>query len=382
MLDGHPSPSRAPVLTDGVVTLRPHHEGDVDGVLEQCRDPLSQRWTTVPLDYTRDDARKFVTEVVPQGWPEGRWAFAVEAVDDDGVPRFCGTVELRDEGNRRAEIAYGAHPWARGRGLVHRALELLLDWGFTDRHLRTVVWWANVGNWASRRAAWRLGFSCDGTLPRWLPRRGDLLDGWVGTLHVDDPREPRTAWLRAPVLTGERLVLRPLRDDDLDRVVEGLGDERAVRWLPGVPSPFTAADGEAWLLQQGERAASGSGLGWALADPGTGSLLGFISLRHLHERHDAEVGFWTHPGSRGRGLMTEACRLVVEHAFTDPDCGGLGLVRLEVGAAEGNTASRHVIEAAGFTRSGVQRRSLRMHDGTLADDVTYDVLAEEHATSG
>src|SRR5690349_16606911 len=106
-------PDDVPVLTDGVVTLRAHTPDDVQGSLEQGSDPLSQQWTTVPVPYTRADAVQFVTEIVPAGWAEGRWAFAVESAG-----RFVGTIELRDEGSRRAEIAYGAHPWARGRGLV------------------------------------------------------------------------------------------------------------------------------------------------------------------------------------------------------------------------------------------------------------------------
>ena len=146
-------PEGVPVLTDGRVTLRAHRPADVEAVWEQCTDPVSQRWTTVPVPYSRADAERFVTEVIPAGWSAGGWAFAVEAPDDDGRPRFCGTVELRDEGNRRAEIAYGAHPWVRGRGDMVRALALLLDWGFTRQRLRTVIWWANTGNWASRRTA-------------------------------------------------------------------------------------------------------------------------------------------------------------------------------------------------------------------------------------
>ena len=39
--------------------------------------------------------------------------FAVEAPDDDGTPRFAGTVSLRNEREGRAEVAFGAHP---GRG--------------------------------------------------------------------------------------------------------------------------------------------------------------------------------------------------------------------------------------------------------------------------
>ena len=38
-----------PTLTDGVVTLRAHRPDDVEGSMEQSRDPESQRWTTVPV---------------------------------------------------------------------------------------------------------------------------------------------------------------------------------------------------------------------------------------------------------------------------------------------------------------------------------------------
>ena len=36
---------------------------------------------------------------MPGGWAmEQELGFAVEAVDDDGVPRYAGTISLRDEG--------------------------------------------------------------------------------------------------------------------------------------------------------------------------------------------------------------------------------------------------------------------------------------------
>ena len=158
-------PDAVPHLSDGTVTLRAHRPDDVQALHEQATDALMLRWTTVPDPSTPETSHAFATEVIPSGWRDDtEWAFAVEAPDPDGVPRFVGTVSLRDRGDRRAEIAYGAHPWARGRGYVDRALRLLLDWGFAEKDLLTVIWWANKGNWASRKVAWRLGFSFDGTV--------------------------------------------------------------------------------------------------------------------------------------------------------------------------------------------------------------------------
>jgi RimJ/RimL family protein N-acetyltransferase len=372
-------PDDVPVLTDGVVTLRAHGPQDVQGALEQCLDPVSQRWTTVPVPYTRADAERFVSERVPAIWAEGSWAYAVEAADDTGERRFCGTVELRDEGNRRAEVAYGAHPWARGRGVMERALRLLLDWAFEELRLRTVIWWANKGNWASRRTAWKLGFTCDGTIERWLPQRGDLLDAWVGVLHVDDPRQPRTEWLTVPELAGDRVVLRAFRDEDAPQIVEACDDERTAYWLWRLPRPYTLPDAHDYLESRTEQLATGEGITWAVAEPATDRLVGAISAFALKPGREAEIGYWAHPGARGRGVMTEACRLVVRHAFDSPDHGGLGLVRLQVGAADGNAASHHVIEANGFTPVGRERRSLRLRDGQLVDCINYDLLVEEHA---
>jgi RimJ/RimL family protein N-acetyltransferase len=371
-------PDDVPTLTDGVVTLRAHRPSDAAAVLEQCLDPVSVAWTTVPVPYTHEDAERFLGDRVPAGWDDGStWAFAVEAADDDGTPRFCGTVELRDEGAGRAEIAYGAHPWARGRGVVHRALELLLRWGFEVRGLQTVIWWANVGNWPSRRVAWRLGFGCDGTLGRWLPQRGDLLDAWVGVLHADDERSPRHPWLDVPRLEGRNVCLRPFEDRDAERVVEACSEERTQYWLGTMPSPYTMDDARAYLLTRREKPAEGTSVGWAVADPATDLLVGSISLFDIKPGREAEIGYWTHPEARGRGLMTEACRLAVRHGFTPADDGGLGLARLLVYAAAGNAASRHVIESNGFTEIGRERRSTLLRDGSLVDTSCYDQLVEE-----
>jgi RimJ/RimL family protein N-acetyltransferase len=367
-----------PTLTDSVVTLRAHHDDDIPACLEQSTDEISRRWTRVPVPYTRDDAARFVRHAMPGGWATGtEWGFAVEAADDDGTLRYAGTVSLRpqlpDGGDGRAEIAYGAHPWARGRGIFERALRLLLDWGFAERGLEVVSWQAEVGNWASRKLAWRLGFSCDGTAHHWMVQRDGLVDGWFGTLRSTEARLPRNAWHVPPVLHGERAVLRPMRDDDLPRLIEGCRDEQTSYWIASIPAPYTESDAVAFMTERRDVMARGTRIHWTIADPVSDLLMASTSLFNLDSGTRGEVGYWAHPEGRGRGVVTEAVRLVLRHAFVDVADGGLGLAKVRLIAAVDNAGSRAVAERTGFTYVGTERAATMCRDG-LHDAAVYDVV--------
>lgn len=180
---GRRYPDDVPVLTHGDVTLRALTADDLDEVVVQCRDPGTLRWTTVPEDYDRAQAEDYLRDVVAPGWRAGtELGFAIEATHPDGARRFAGKVDLRDRGDRRAEIAFVVHPAVRGRGVATAACRLALEYGFEHLGLQSVIWWAVAGNEGSRRVAERLGFTVTGTLPRWLVARGEYRDAWVGTL--------------------------------------------------------------------------------------------------------------------------------------------------------------------------------------------------------
>ncbi len=360
--------TQAPTLTDGTVTIRPHRESDAQGSYEQCQDPLSQRWTTAPIPYSMDDARSFVGELMPKGWADdSEWGFAVEV---EG--RYAGTISLRNEGEGRAEIAYGSHPWVRGTGAMERALRLLLEWGFDVQGLHTVIWRANVGNWASRRLAHRVGFCVEGTLRRWLPHRGELVDAWVATLLRDDPREPRTPWLTVPALEADGLLLRPWRDSDVPRIVEACSDPETQRWLGQLPAPYDEAAARDWLEQSTERLARGEAMNWAVVDPSDeDTVLCSVGWFNHTPGVECEVGYWTHPDARGRGVTTRAVTAVVRYAVDV-----LEVQRVTAFAAVDNVASCRVIEACGLRRYGVERLGAWVRAGR-ADMALYDALAVE-----
>ncbi len=88
-----------------------------------------------------------------------------------------------------------------------------------------------------------------------------------------------------------------------------------------------------------------------LDDPETGRLVGGVSLHAIDLlQRVAEVGCWTAPWARGRGVATHAVRLLSRWALTD-----LGLVRVVLEHDVDNAASGVVAARAGFVREGIRR---------------------------
>ncbi len=237
--------------------------------------------------------------------------------------------------------------------MVERALRLLLEWGFAEQDLRTVFWMAHTGNWASRKVAWRLGFSCDGTLRHWAPQRGELRDAWVGTLHRDDPREPRTTWLDCPVIEADGLRLRPISAADAPRIQEACSEERTQRWLGQLPAPYTHDDAVAYVEARRAMLADGRGVNWAVTEPGDDRILADIGWFDLTPGVKCEIGFRAHPDSRGRGITTRALAVVTDHVVAT-----LGVRRVTCFAATWNTrlAARHRGQRLPSIRRGAARR--------------------------
>ena len=366
------APPVAPELTDGNVRLRPHAQSDVEAMVQMCRDPEMARWTSVPQPYTREHAEAFVHDIVPRGWAHhDHRGWAIEAVDDDGTGRFAGNIDVR--GGPVADVGYALHPWARGRDLMHRALRLATRWCFDEAQVAVVHWRAHVGNTPSRRAAWKAGFAFYGTTPALLHERGRLIDAWVGHLLPDDPPEPRTTWLKTPTVSGEAVTLRPWAAADVSRIAEAASDQRTRYWLGHLPQPYSAADARGYLASIDELASLGRQLVFAVADPDTSELLGSLGVMGIADG-SAEIGFWSHPDARGRGVMSEAVRLAVDVAFRRAD-GGLGLRRLLLRSGVDNTASRRVAEVAGFSQVGIEHAVERLGDGSWSDQVRYELLA-------
>lgn len=181
-------------LSDGDLELSVPVPADVDRITDLCQDPDIQRRTTIPSPYARADAVGFVHHAVGAGWEDGSPTWAIRHRGPDGEQQLVGMVDLHGAQHGRAEVGFWLDPAARGAGLMHRAVALVLDAGFDRLGLEVVQWRADVGNWPSWRVVWRHGFRKEGQVRRLGLSRGRPVDQWIGTLLRDDPREPVAPW--------------------------------------------------------------------------------------------------------------------------------------------------------------------------------------------
>ncbi|MFB7947347.1 GNAT family N-acetyltransferase [Kitasatospora phosalacinea] len=100
---------------------------------------------------------------------------------------------------------------------------------------------------------------------------------------------------------------------------------------------------------------------FAVTDAGSGQLLGTVGLKKTDwPTRVSEVGYWSAPWARGRGVTAEATRALGEWLL-----GEQGFQRLQLFAATGNTASQRVAEKAGFQREGILRNAGYVHAGLV-----------------
>lgn len=166
----------------------------------------------------------------------------------------------------------------------------------------------------------------------------------------------------APRLATPRLELRPIGPEDIDALVDGIGNYEVTRWLSRVPYPYTHAHATAYL-----DGAVGDGLTWGV-DAGSG-LIGAVSIGD-------ELGYWLARPVWGRGYGFEAVRAVVEHWFGDPVNGDL-----RAGYFSGNDRSGLVLSCLGFRPDGVVEKSARALAQTIPSQQMRLTRADWEAVS-
>jgi ribosomal-protein-alanine N-acetyltransferase len=163
------------------------------------------------------------------------------------------------------------------------------------------------------------------------------------------------------VITTERLMLRPWRDDDLERFAALNADPRVREFFPAVQTYQESADSMRFILDHWQR--RGFGL-WAVEVIGGAPFIGFIGLSvpsfHAPFMPCVELGYRLAFAQWGHGYATEGARAALDFGFRV-----VGLTEVVAMTATNNERSRRVMERLGMS-----------HDP--ADDFDHPQIPDGH----
>lgn len=178
-----------------------------------------------------------------------------------------------------------------------------------------------------------------------------------------------TPFSHKPTLVGSLVTLRPIAAGDADTIDRIVREDPEIAKLTGsVHSSTEQLEGmpiEDLRDIYGRWATADDRLVLAIVDVVTQEMVGEVVLNEWDE-DNRSCSYRTLIGAegRGRGLGTEATRLMVEHALTT-----MGLHRVSLEVYDFNPRARHVYEKVGFQHEGTGREALLFDEDWV--DVHY-----------
>jgi aminoglycoside 6'-N-acetyltransferase len=166
-----------------------------------------------------------------------------------------------------------------------------------------------------------------------------------------------------PTLTGERVVLCGLRQEDTQRLQEILIEPDVARWWGTEPADQIVRD----LMQQSDEEAH-------FAVELDGEVIGAIQYYEETDaayRH-AAIDLCLATAHQGKGLGRDAIRTLARYLFEER-----GHHRLTIDPPVANERAIRAYRAVGFRPVGVMRNYERGPDGTWHDSLLLDLLNGE-----
>lgn len=148
--------------------------------------------------------------------------------------------------------------------------------------------------------------------------------------HIELPVDEHTTLRQVQASQAEELF------DLVDRNRDYLA-----KWLPWVDDTRNPADSRYFIEKMLDHRQSGTEYGYGIYHEG--ALVGHISLMHINDGKDPEIGYWVAEGISGRGIASRSAEVL-----TDFGLKSLGLDHIVIKADPKNLASNKVAENIGY----------------------------------
>jgi len=155
---------------------------------------------------------------------------------------------------------------------------------------------------------------------------------------------------------GGRIALVPVEASQTKQLYDAIAESRAevAPWMEWLHPDYSVADTEKWVTQCRKAWEADSMFGFTIIENGTGQILGGCSIGIDRPAHrNGFMGYWIRSSRTKQGFASEAAASLAQFGFAQ-----LGLIRIEIIVAAGNTASQRVAEKVGAFREGLLRNRL------------------------
>jgi ribosomal-protein-alanine N-acetyltransferase len=171
-----------------------------------------------------------------------------------------------------------------------------------------------------------------------------------------------------PTLYTDRLVLRQVRDDDIDEIFTLRSNVDVMKFLDR-PLVQSKAEAGMFLTRIAESLEQQVGITWAISlkeNPGMIGTIGFWKIMQEHYR--AEIGFMLDPEFQQKGLMQESLVRVLNFGFNT-----IRLHSVEANVNPANLASIRLLEKNHFVREAYFKENV-FFEGRYLDSVIYSLI--------
>ena len=140
------------------------------------------------------------------------------------------------------------------------------------------------------------------------------------------------------------------------------------QWLPWVNPTKSAEDTRAFIKTTLQQFANNEGFAAGIWRDGDYiGTIGFHKIDWLNRK--VELGYWLAEAFQGRGIITDACRAMLDYAFSE-----WKLNRVEIHCATGNAKSCAIPKRLGFQLEGTIREG-QILNGKAVDICVFGMLA-------
>jgi ribosomal-protein-alanine N-acetyltransferase len=145
-----------------------------------------------------------------------------------------------------------------------------------------------------------------------------------------------------PTLETERLILRPFKAEDAQRVQLLAGEKIIADMTENIPHPYLDGMAEGWIGLHDAWCKNRAAVVFAIVIRESGELIGAVSITQISGQ-SGNLGYWIGLPYWGQGYCTEASMRILEFGFNH-----YALSRIDARHLSENPASGKVITKSGF----------------------------------